>query len=74
MGDCGSSPAGKGRPALPDQPEERGGPATHAKQNEVIYHGEPLPEKRCMVYIINALNRKFVIRESLFVNRTPQTS
>jgi len=23
MGDCGSSPAGKGRPALPDQPEER---------------------------------------------------
>jgi hypothetical protein len=23
MGDRGSSPAGKGRPALPDQPEER---------------------------------------------------
>jgi hypothetical protein len=23
MGDCGSSSAGKGRPALPDQPEER---------------------------------------------------
>jgi hypothetical protein len=22
MGDCGSSSAGKGRPALPDQPEE----------------------------------------------------
>jgi hypothetical protein len=23
MGDCGSSSAGKGRPALPDQPEEK---------------------------------------------------
>jgi hypothetical protein len=26
MGDCGSSSAGKGRPALPDQPEEEEDP------------------------------------------------